>query len=453
MHATYCFIANYFLTPLQSALAKRLQQRGVRVCWVVVNTSLRQMLLDDGWAESSILHVHLGLAETPREFDAVALKFHDLLHADRALRHRPEQAMRYLSAAAHAIHAFFERQRPDFVFGENTWAHERIAAALCAASASGRQYLAPHTVRFPSGRWGFFRGEDQADLVGGSVALSAIPPDSALAAIDTAPPSYVQRNNELLADAKTLRARLNRIKRFITRENIDPTDPTNIQGRWATLEVMGREELNRILYRHVPRIPADATALGRKFVLYAMHKQPESSIDVIGRYYEDQFKVIHAIWRSLPAGWSIYVKEHTNAIGDRPPAFYDQINCLPGAYVVDEKASAKALIAVAQAVFTISGTIAYEAALMGQPSFTFAPLFFNELKHCTHITLDDLRDSRDLSDLIARTRARPDNDAAFDIVGKSFEGRFTDVHTDPTVLDADNLALLESAFLSLTRGR
>lgn len=454
MPLTYCFIANYYLTPLQSALARRLKNRGIRICWIVVNSRLAQMLESDGWPREHTLHLRLDAPSPAQPFTTVPLKFHDLLEADRALRHQPETGMRYLHAAAHAIHDFLERERPDFVFGENTWAHERLAAAFCAASGGARQYLAPHTVRFPAGRWGFFEGEDQARLIGGARLLANAPGLSASQNrdVDMTPPSYVARNNELIANARTLRARLNRLKRFVTRENIDPTDPTHIQGRMDSLRVMGREELNRILYRKVRRLPIDAAALGRPFVLYALHKQPESSIDVLGRYYEDQFKLIHAIWRSLPVGWSIYVKEHTNAIGDRAPAFYEQINRLPNAYVIDEKSSAPQLIREARAVFTVTGTIAYEAALLGKPSFTFAPLFFNRLKWCSYIKLDDLRDCTDLEQLIERCSARVE-DVPFDVLPESYEGRFTDVYTDPTVLNADNLALLESAFLSLAADR
>jgi hypothetical protein len=265
----------------------------------------------------------------------------------------------------------------------------------------------------------------------------------------TSLPSYVQRNNELLANSRTVLARFNRLKRFVTRENIEKTDPTHIQSRISTLKVMGKEELNRILYRFVKKYPIDEMALNRKFVLYALHKQPESSIDVLGRYYEDQLKIILAIWRSLPTGWSIYVKEHTNAIGDRSPGFYAQINNLPNAYIIDERASAAQLIKVAQAVFTISGTIAYEAALMKRPSFTFAPLFFNKLKYCRHVSIDDLKKCNDIQELIDETMKREDVDDRFIINDISFPGKFTDVYTDPDVLSKENLDKLEVAFYSL----
>lgn len=448
MSHTCCFVANYHLTPLQSALAKRLERRGVVVCWVVVNYKILRYLQDEGWSRERIVHLSLELAQTGPLFTEFAVKFNDLLHADRALRHAPSVGLDYLHAAAHRLQAFFDSMQPDYVFGENTWAHERLSAMLCAGSGGRRQYLSPHTVRFPAGRWGFFVGEDQTELRRGR-------PQGARdletgKSIAVTPPLYVQRNNELLAQSKTFRARIQRLKRFVTRENIDATDPTHIQSRWATFRTKGYEEVNRFVYeRLVRRLWIDDVALERPFVLYAMHKQPESSIDVLGRYYEDQTKVIHAIWRTLPTGWSLYVKEHTNAIGDRGPSFYRAINRMPNAYVVDEQAPAAVLLKACRAVFTVTGTIAYEAALLKKPAFTFVPMFFNALKYCSRVSIDDLRKCQDLRELIEKVVSRPDADDVFDIESRSFLGKFTDVYTDPTVLDDANLALVESAFMSL----
>jgi hypothetical protein len=445
----YCFIANYYLTPLQSAVARRLTHRNIEICWIVVNSRLVENLVQDGWPREHILHLRLDMPNSinDEDFTDVPIKFHDLLYADRALRHEPETGLRYLNAAAFAIQDFIELQNPQFIFGEITWAHERIAAAICAASGSRWQYLMPHTVRFPSERWGFFAGEGQALLVGGEKCLNSFEQAPAMP-VDLKPPAYVARNNELLASARTLRARLGRLRRFITREDIDPTDPTHIQRRIKSLWVVGREELNRTRYRFVKRIPADSDTLARPFVLYAMHKQPESSIDVLGNYYEDQARIINVIWRSLPPSWSLYVKEHTNAIGDRSPHFYKHVNALPNAYMIDETASARELIKAAKAVFTISGTIAYEAALMGRQSFTFVPMFFNRLECCTYVQLDDLRNCWHLGKLIQDaalySEAKP-----FDIIAESFEGRFTDTRTDPTVMDDANLRAIELAFASL----
>jgi hypothetical protein len=445
----YCFIANYYLTPLQIQVAKGLKKRGVDSCWIVVNEHLYQSILEAGWSIQDILYLCLPSGPIAAPFClSVPLKLNDLLTADRALREAPERGMAYLHQAASQIIAFLDTQQPEFVFGENTWAHERIAAAVCRFRGN-MTFLSPHTVRFPAGRWGFFLGEDQADLF-----LSLRPPEDVTESpqcIAADQPTYVKRNDELLAGAMTVRARLKRIKRFLTRENISKSDPTHIQSRYATLKIAGGEELNRILYRFVKRVPPDPELLSQPFVLYALHKQPESSIDVIGRYYEDQLKLIHSIWRTLPTGWYLYVKEHSNAIGDRTPDFYRQIAALPNTKLVHEKASAGKLIRASQAVFTVSGTIAYEAALLGKKSFTFVPMFFNKFECCKAITIDTLRNVKDLREVIEARNPAAISDAESYILSRSFRGMFTDVHSCPEVLHPDNVTQLVSAFYSVCR--
>ena len=60
-------------------------------------------------------------------------------------------------------------------------------------------------------------------------------------------------------------------------------------------------------------------------MVYTLHKQPEASVDIVGRYYDNQYTNIQNIWRILPDDWCLVVKEHTNAIGDRPLSFLKKL--------------------------------------------------------------------------------------------------------------------------------
>jgi hypothetical protein len=453
----YCFIANYFLTPLQIAVAQGLRQCGIESVFIAVNPRWRDEILACGWPADQILYLPLqaGIDFTP--FERFPIKFLDLVTADRALRLTPERGLAYLHRCAPAIHEFLLRHRVSYVFGEPTWAHERLTHTLCRHLGTA-QFLSPHTVRYPANRWAFFPGEDQAtlhelprlqDVSRGTQEGS---PKGVAVNATLTPPSYLQRNNELIAQAQTLRGRLDRVKRFLTRENIHPEDPTVVHSRWNTLRVAGQEEWNRLQYQRVRRTPLSDEVLNRPFVLFALHKQPESSIDVFGRYYEDQAELIHAIWRSLPTGWWLYVKEHTNAIGDRPRSFYEALQRKPQLAVLDERIPASRLIPASRAVFTVSGTVAYEAAMQGVPALTFAPMFFNRFPSCHRITPDDLRDADDLRQIIAKKKPGDTQSGSGpeDFVrNNSFEGRFTDAFTDPGVLEAGNVALLIGAFRRL----
>ncbi|MBL3560625.1 hypothetical protein [Rhodovulum sulfidophilum] len=450
---SYCFIANYHLTPLQIEIARRIEQEGTSCVFVTVNNRLAQEIAEAGWAGERLLHLTFDPEGSEPEFNEVAICYNDLLVADRALRYTPEAGLHFLYRSARKLRDFFELHDVRFVFSEPTWAHERLAAALCAASGR-RTFLTPFTIRYPSGRFAFFKNGDQDRLYPiGSSSLGE-PTQTLVDIANSPPPSYLKRNDQLLKQARTISARIGRLRRFITRERIDPRDPTHIQSRWHTLQTKGGEEIKRILYRFVSRQAVDQELLQTPFVLYAMHKQPESSIDVLGRYYDDQSALLLAIWRSLPSGWNLLVKEHTNAIGDRAPSFYRNLQRWPGLRFIDEKTPMPMLLERTQAVFTVSGTVAYEAALKGIPAFTFAPMFFNQFDRCQRITIDDLRTSRNIAELIETlppANAATNDIVASEILRNSFAGRFTDIVSDPTVLDPTNIEDLMAGFRELKR--
>lgn len=117
----------------------------------------------------------------------------------------------------------------------------------------------------------------------------------------------------------------------------------------------------------------------RPFCLYALHTQPESSIDVAGSYFSDQIALVTFIARSLPASHELYVKVHPTDVDGKPLSFYRKIARLPGVRLINYDADSRDLVKRASIVFTLTGTIGYEAALMGQTVVTFAKNYFNDM--------------------------------------------------------------------------
>lgn len=443
----YCFIANYHLTDLFIVLGRTLREHGVPVSWIVVNEKLRQKIRSAGWRDEDILFLDWRDRQaTPPDETLPPIKYNDLVAADRALLHSPQEGVAFLQAAAPRIHSFLRDRSIAYVFGEPTWAHERLTAHICRLTGMAT-YLSPHTIRLPARRWGFFLGENQSELYaprsGSPMAQTDAEPIKVVA------PAYLARNNERLRKAYGFAGRLDKLRRFLTRQNIHPEDPTHIHSRRATFRVRAAGELNREFYRFVQRQPFDSRLRTQPYVLYALHKQPESSIDVLGRYYDNQEQLIRAIQRTLPPGWLLLVKEHTNAIGDRSFGFFKRLQRLPGLVVVDEKASSHDIIEHAQAVFSVSGTVAYEAALKGTPALTFAPMFFNRFPTCRRITIDDLRDCDDMRTLFPNPDPVAQAEASREMLERSHEGHYTDPVSDPSVLEPENLALLTKGFLAL----
>ncbi|MEO1623882.1 MAG: hypothetical protein AAFV25_01900 [Bacteroidota bacterium] len=436
-----CFVANYSKTYLFHAIAQVLADEQVQVSWICTNRGLYDFLSEQYPAEALLLINldHLDKPQAPiQEF-----KLNELVLGDRVFRHTPEVGLQFLQNIQQDIYDFLQKQDCRFVFGEITWAHELLIHRICSRCAElNCQYLNPHVVRLPNRRFAFFTDEYQSEFYESGQARPA-----AFDMIEVRPPSYLKINDKIQRKARSIKGRLDRIRRFITNENIDKKDPTHIVSERIRLSVRSKEELYKETYKLVPRQPADSVR-GENYVFLGLHKQPEASIDVLGRYYEDQLCNIRNIWRVLPNNWKLVVKEHTNAIGDRGLAFYKNLQQLPNLILVDEKTPSYDLIKEARAVVTVSGTMAYEAALMKIPAFTFAPTFFNRLNCCRRLELRDLQSCGHFKQLIWQLESSYDNRLKFSnyLMKHSFEGVFIDPVTLPDVMQAENIALLSEAF-------
>jgi hypothetical protein len=308
------------------------------------------------------------------------------------------------------------------------------------------RYLSPATIRIPTGRFAFFIDEYQSALLPRQTA--DLDEADGHDPVQLERPDYFTRHQEKLKTNRSTRTRLLKIKRFVTEENIDKDDPTMIGSRWTRLKVRTAEEFNKEMYRLVKRVTLDELS-NRKFVLITLHVQPESSIDVMGRYYEDQFQNIVNIWRIVPHDWLVVVKEHVCAIGNRPLRFYTRLQRLPNLCFVDTDTDSHELIRRSALVATVSGTVAYEAALMGKPAVTLAPVFFSRATSCRQIGLEDLRKASGIGELIERASGG-DHELGRYVRQNSYPGVIADPISDDRCMDADNIRRVSKAILSVT---
>lgn len=433
------FVANFHLTDVFLALERKLQ-RVNRVYWFVVSEFDKKKLDAAGVQEDCIVYIPMSAPyESPRYVHS-DIAINELIFSDRVLRHKPKEAKKYLESLAVCVDNVLSRLDITIIFGESTWSHERIIAKI--AKRNNLYYLTPHTVRFPPGRFGFFEGECQEKLfnVGGMQCAA-----HGLELPVWVSPSYVKINDEKHLNGKRISSKVLRLRNFLTKKNIDSKSPTNATNFWARLNFGAGEEINKLMY-NVIRKSTTLEIAGMRYFLYALHKQPESSIDVLGRFYEDQLKMIQVLHRCLPPQCKLVVKEHSNAIGDRSFLFYKKLQRMADVVLIEEDCDTQALIKASLGVFTISGTIAYEAAYLGVPSFTFVKMFFNILPTCNHITLETLRSINTLEDLLLVNTGSSNSEAIRSVLDHSFEGVFADVVTMPSVLEASNRNNLVSGF-------
>lgn len=116
-----------------------------------------------------------------------------------------------------------------------------------------------------------------------------------------------------------------------------------------------------------------------KYVYMPLHLIPESTTFSVSPMYVNELSIIEAVSKSLPAGWWLYVKEHQAMVGERGVDFYEKANKLPNVRMVQLNyyQDPKPWITKSQGVVTISGTSAYEAALLGKHSIVFSDIPFS----------------------------------------------------------------------------
>lgn len=109
---------------------------------------------------------------------------------------------------------------------------------------------------------------------------------------------------------------------------------------------------------------------GEKYVYVPLHLIPESTTFVQAPLYVNELNNIEMLSKSIPAGWRIYVKEHQAMLGERELQFYKKVKKIPNVRLVkfNYYNDPKPWIVNSQGVYTITGSSAFEAAMLGKRS-------------------------------------------------------------------------------------
>ncbi|GAU77782.1 hypothetical protein [Fusibacter sp. 3D3] len=132
---------------------------------------------------------------------------------------------------------------------------------------------------------------------------------------------------------------------------------------------------------------------GERYVYMPLHLIPESTTFVKAPLFVNEQFVIEEISKSLPIGWYLYVKEHQSMLGERSVQFYRTISKLPNVKVVSINYydDPKPWILKAEGVITITGSSAYETAMLGKKALVFGEVPFSLIEGITKVnSLEDL---------------------------------------------------------------
>ncbi|WP_417243496.1 hypothetical protein [Celeribacter sp.] len=146
------------------------------------------------------------------------------------------------------------------------------------------------------------------------------------------------------------------------------------------------------LYRSFVRVAENAAPKG-PYVYFPLHYEPERTTNPDGGLFHDQLRALAQLRALVPAGISICVKEHPSQFNarmmghqGRTARFYHAVQKVEGVHLVRETVSSAELTLGAEAVATITGTVALEAAILGRRALIFGRAWF---EGCPNVTRFD----------------------------------------------------------------
>ncbi len=394
------FIANFHLTETFLAISHELGP-DTEVHWFTLSRRWASWLRSHGQPEERVVFLgdsdrdsaHLGPAlpgTWSRQVGEIAPL--EAIESDRVLRQRPlDMVIANMLGMSARFVSELQRREITIIFGEATWSTEIVLAY--AAREAGIPWLIPHTVRYPSGRFGFFPAPSNRDLLRTRAASAdgAALAEATVAALRSAgerpeivtsqpsPDSTFASRNHYSMDRFVSEPRLLIEKaRLAVSDSRDNPTQMNLREYLRSknpLELRRRTHHGREVMRAAEAVPADPD-----FLLMPLQVQPEASVDVLAWHSRDQLDHVSRVARAARAlGLRVGVKDHSHQFGSRTIGYYEQVLTHPGVFLIDPQAPSRPWLDASRGVVTPTGTMALEAAMLGKPAIVSAPIFFDIL--------------------------------------------------------------------------
>lgn len=451
-----CFITVFHKTDLFESISSKLNNNH-EVFWITTSSYYKKKLLNKGFCENNILSLDrqesksyiisnedINYAKNVEVTNGITIN--SIYFMDRIIsKWHKDEAERYFYYVINKIKRFIKNNNIKVVTGETTAAHEILCSLICKYEKSF--YVQPFTIRYPYDHFCFFEGVDHSKVL-------PIFNDSLNLEVENIydkviknkeKPKYWYINNKISGyDFKFL---IKSVKKILESLKYSKSDATVKSLKYHIMyEKKYFKYINSkmILFSKIFEQPN----LKDKFILFTLHKQPEASIDVLGVKYNNQIEVIKRLIKNLPIDVFLYVKEHSNALGERNIKILKEIKKLPNVKLIDPYYDTNNLIMNSIATISISGTVSFEAALMGKKTITLANMFFSKLSTARYAK--DEEECLKFVELKLNHNLESDKKYLFNNILKfSFKGIISDAMNDPSCMEDKNVSNIEFAYNKL----
>jgi len=173
-----------------------------------------------------------------------------------------------------------------------------------------------------------------------------------------------------------------------------------------------------------------------KFVLYFLHKQPETSTLAKAPFHLDQVSLVQNISKSLPIDYRLYVKPHHNDFGNQSLDYYRRLSQRPNIRLLSVRANSHALIRDCAMVITITGSVGWEGILFEKPVLTFGNVFYNSFP-----LVQQVEDIRRLPEIIRGTLQsfKPDHELLLKYIVAHHQGSYEGTPIAPALDEKTSL--------------
>lgn len=409
------------------------------IFWIMSGAKKRiNFLKNSGVSDDHILNLSkslktdLFILHEIEKYSEVSVSY--IIQSDRILsRKNKDEAYQYLCRVYSAVRDYLIKNSINIVFSEATWAYELVTCAAC--TSLGVRFIVPHTVRIPAGRFAFFEGIFQRELI-------KIPRNEPVSIAASEEPERSSKPQNLL-NLHNIKCFIKHFRSLLSGDENDETTQNVFQLVMRNLRCRINAQLSGF-----SKMPANVSG---KYVYFPLHCQPEASVDVLGGFYNNQLELVRAVSKALPAGVSLIVKEHPYGLGCRSYRFFREIEKMPNVINISPWAESGTLIKNAMSVFSVSGTACYEAAVSGVGAVVFTDMFYNALPMVVRC-----RSYEEIGDCLRRaSESVPDHHALqaymADIINHSYTGCVEPPDVFPDVLKEENARIVGQAFTDVLR--
>lgn len=366
------------------------------------------------------------------------INYNKIIESDRQINFFKKREVNYLYYYANQIGSYLLHEKPDFVFGEATAFHELLTSELC--KKLGVQYLNPTTCRYPTGRFSFYNFDTLEPYKGSNKILEI---EEALTLIDSVnkrsiKPDYMK--NPSVSKKKSLKDKFKIIRSYYSGERYNTPSP------FVKLKLERQKNDSIKKWFSFAKSSLDNS---KTTILFPMHMQPESNIDVWGRPYRDQFKTVKRIHQSLEKNQVLYVKPNPKSKYELSNELIDYIKNNNNIEALRHDISMADVFGDVDLVVTITGTIAIECILTNKPVVTLINTINNKAKNCLYAeNFSTLKECFQRFENGMFPQINKDEQIEFlnMLNRRSFKGIISDPFTNPICVSKENIRDIKEAF-------